>query len=369
MPRLPPTVERRVTRALLQLPAPALRRLAGPLSRSPEGFELDVQIQALLRLERFAKQPALHEGSLAEARARLDRLGPLLDVTGVRDVVAADRHVDGGSGKLAARVYTPSDARKPRGALVWFHGGGFVLGSLDSQDGLCRAIASRSCVVVVSVDYRLAPEHPFPAAVEDAVAATRWVLAHASEIGVDATAIAVGGDSAGGNLSAVVAQSLRDDRLRPAFQLLVYPGTDMTRSFPSHKFFRDGFILTKADVDWFVGHYLPDANTHRDPRASPLFATDLSRLPPAWVITAGFDPLRDEGDAYAEKMRSSGVRVEHIRATSMTHGFIQTAGVVREAARTLDRMALSLSAALADRAAHTEAAHSTSSSSTGSALS
>jgi acetyl esterase len=313
-----------------------------------------MQLQVLLRLMRAAREPALHEGSLAEARARVDRHGPLLDVTGVRDIIVTSRHVEGGKGALQARVYTPSSQPKPCGALVWFHGGGFVLGSLDSHDGLCRALASRARVTVVSVDYRLAPEHPFPAAVDDAVAATRWVLAHAAELGVDGAAVAVGGDSAGGNLSAVVTQALREDRARPAFQLLVYPATDMTRGFPSHKFFRDGFILTEASIDWFLRHYLADPTKRTDPRASPLLASDLSRLPPALVITAGFDPLRDEGDAYAERMRRSGVQVQHVRAESLLHGFITTGGSVREAARILDLAARSLSVALAGRATTAE---------------
>jgi acetyl esterase len=347
-PRPPARIEHAAARAFLRLPAPVLRRLAGPPVASPEGFELDVQLQALLWLMRIAQEPPTEQGGVGPARERMERAAPTLDVVGVEDVVTIDRQVDGAAGKLRARLYVPKGARDPGPALVWFHGGGFVLGSLDSHDRLCRGIASRAGLVVVSVDYRLAPEHPFPAPVEDGVAATRWVLAHAAGLGIDPRAVAVGGDSAGGNLSAVVARILRDEQLRPAFQLLIYPATDLTRSMASHRHFREGFFLPETTIDWFLAAYAPDPATHTDPRASPLFArpSDLERLPAAMVITAGFDPLRDEGDAYAAKLRDAGVAVEHVCVPGMVHGFMSMAGAVREADRTLERIARSLRRAL-----------------------
>jgi acetyl esterase len=295
-----------------------------------------------------AQEPPTQEGGVGPARERMDRAAATLDAYDVKDVVAMDRRIEGAGGALGGRLYVPAHgrARDPGPGLVWFHGGGFVLGSLDSHDGICRAIASRAGIVVLAVDYRLAPEHPFPAAVEDGIAATRWVFANARGLGLDPRRVAVGGDSAGGNLSAVVAQALRKDALRPAYQLLIYPATDLTRAFPSHKLFREGLLLPEDTIDWFLAAYAPDPATHTDPRASPLFADDLAGLPPAMVITAGFDPLRDEGDAYAEKLRAAGVDVEHVRATGMVHGFMSMAGAVREASRVLGRIVGALQARL-----------------------
>jgi acetyl esterase len=192
-----------------------------------------------------------------------------------------------------------------------------------------------SGAVVVSVDYRRAPEHPFPSPGEDAIAATRWVLQHARSLGLDPSRVAVGGDSAGGNLAAVVSQALRGEAVRPAFQLLVYPATDLTRSHPSHRFFRDGYFLSGASVDWYLQLFAPDPATHTDPRGSPLHARDLSGLPPALVLTAGFDPLRDEGRAYADKMRDAGVRTEYVCLEGAVHGVLSMAGALRVGARML----------------------------------
>jgi acetyl esterase len=276
----------------------------------------------------------------------MDRSLPSLDFAGVRDVVTLERRIPGPAGTMQARLYVPSAAADPSPGLVWLHGGGWVLGSLDSHDGICRALASRARLIVVSVDYRLAPEHPFPAGADDAVAATRWVLANAAGLGIDPERVAVGGDSAGGNLAAVTSQMLRDDSRRPAFQLLVYPGTDLTRSLPSHQKFREGFFLTEAGIEWFIANAFPDRTALRDPRASPLFAKDLGRLPPALVLTGGFDPLRDEGNAYAEKMRADGTTVELCCAESLPHGFFSMAGSIDEAARMFDLAIRALRSAL-----------------------
>jgi acetyl esterase len=343
--------ERAATFAVLGLPRGLLRRLVGAPVLSPEGYELDLQGQVQLWLTRVSKQPELHEGGVEHGRRTLDRVGALLEIRGLDDVLAVDRTLPGADGPRRARVYTPARARaKGAPGLVWFHGGGFVIGSIESHDGVCRALASRSGAVVISVDYRLAPEHRFPAAVDDAVAATRWVLENAASLGIDPAAVAVGGDSAGGNLAAVAALALRGAPLAPAFQLLVYPVTDMTRSLPSHRLFRAGFTLPEPTITWFRERYLPDVSSETDPRASPLFAKDLSGLPPALVVTAGFDPLRDEGRAYAGRLSDAGVELEHVCSEGSMHGFLNTAGAIDESARVLDLAASRLREALARRA-------------------
>jgi acetyl esterase len=342
--------ERAAALAVLNLPRGLLRRLAGPARRSPEGYEMDLQSQALLWLMRAGKQPELHESGVEGGRHILESSGRVLDISGIRDVTAVDRTVPGAAGPRSVRIYTPSGAREGRGGgLVWFHGGGFVLGSIESHDGVCRALASRSGAIVVSVDYRLAPEHRFPAGVDDALAATRWVLENGASIGIDPANVAVGGDSAGGNFATLVALALRGATRSPVFQLLVYPATDLTRAQPSHRTFREGVLLPEKTILWFKQHYLPDASFESDPRASPLFVKDLSGLPPALVITAGFDPLRDEGHAYATRMRDAGIKVEYVCFEGLMHGFFNTVGGIAEAARGLDLAADRLRQALAGR--------------------
>ena len=211
-----------------------------------------------------------------------------------------DREIAG----VPVRIYRPS-AADGLPVLLYFHGGGWVIGDLDSHDGVSRDLASQAGILVIAVDYRLAPEHKFPAAVDDSLAVTQWVLDHAAEVGGDPSRVAVGGDSAGGNLAAILAHELRG---RLAFQLLVYPATDMTMSFPSITDNGEGYLLTKASMDWFTGHYLDGTGAdRRELRLSPLNNTDWTGLPPALVITAEFDPLRDEGEAYAAKLQAAGV--------------------------------------------------------------
>jgi len=346
--RPPVIVERAVARTFLALPPVVLRRIVGPPRRSPEGLELDLEAQALLRLMAITGARAMHDGGVERARRRLDREGSTLDPRGFADVETRDLVVPCPAGPRAARAYRPAASRgvAPSPALVFFHGGGFTLGSLRSHDGICRALASKAGVVVIAVDYRLAPEHPFPAAVEDAVEATRWVLDNAASLGVDPSAVAVGGDSAGGTLATVAAQMLRDAPRRPAFQLLMYPATDATRRQASHRHFAEGLMLASSTIDWFLANYFPSPSMTTDPRASPLFAHDVSGLPPALVLTAGFDPLRDEGKAYADRMRAAGVDVEYVCSEGSVHGFMNMAGVLYEPARMLalaaDRLARAL---------------------------
>lgn len=350
--RLPTAVERATTRAVLSLPRRLLRVLAGPPRRTEEGFEMDLQMQVLLRMVAALRIPPMHAGTVEQARATMDRAAPTLDFEPRAGVSVRNTTVQGAAGPLRARVYTPLSLRGAAAAagLVYFHGGGWVVGSLDSHDRVCRVLADEAGVVLVAVDYRLAPEHPFPAAADDAIAAARAILADAGAFGIDPARLAVAGDSAGGNLSAVVAQALRDDARRPVLQVLVYPGTDMTRSMRSHGQFRDSYFLSKDASDWYLERYMGKSGAERDPRASPLFASDLSRLPPALVITAGFDPLRDEGRAYADKMAAAGVTVEHVCVEGMPHGFLTLGGALTEAARIVHLVADRVRAGVSKRA-------------------
>jgi acetyl esterase len=257
-------------------------------------------------------------------------------VTGGRPIPMArvqELRMPGPAGTIPARLYgPPGGGPAARALLIFFHSGGWVIGDLDTHDGVCRFLAANSGATVLSVDYRLAPEHPFPAAVEDAHAAFGWAAEHAAELGADPARIAVGGDSGGGNLAAVTCVLARDSGgPRPAMQLLLYPSTDATGGQRSRQLFAEGFMLTTADLEWFEGHYLPDPAAREDPRVSVLRAEDLSGLPPAFVVTAGFDPLRDEGEAYAERMREAGVPVALRRHAGLIHSFANMTAVSRTA--------------------------------------
>jgi acetyl esterase len=335
-------------RAVLSLPPAVLRVLFRAPRTSPDGLRLDAQTQALLALSKATHQPDAPDLGVQRARRYVENVGPSLDAV-VSDVTTRDTSLPGATESRRARVFTPDGGRPPSPGVVFFHGGGFVLGSLDSHDRCCRALASKARVVVVSVDYRLAPESRFPAAVDDAVAATRWVLANAESLGIDPAAVAVAGDSAGGTLAAVVAQLLRGEQRCLAFQLLIYPLTVVRGGTRSREYFREGYFLSGRAIDWYVSNYIPDASQHTDPRASPILARDLSGLPPALVLTAGFDPLRDEGRAYAEKMRAAGVPATHVCAEGSIHGFFNASGSLRESARMLDLAADHLTRALSDR--------------------
>jgi acetyl esterase len=232
--------------------------------------------------------------------------------------------------------------------LVFLHGGGWVLGGLDSHDGVCRLLAATAGVAVLSVAYRLAPENPFPAAVDDAFAAFRWAAANAAALGADPARIAIGGDSAGGNLAAAVSILARDAEVaEPAMQLLLYPATDAVGGQRSRELFADGFLLTKADIEVCEGHYLPPGTDRHDPRVSVLRAPDLRRLPPAYIATAGFDPLRDEGEAYALRLREAGVPVILRRQESLIHAFANLTAISPGSAAAMTEAAAALRAGLA----------------------
>jgi acetyl esterase len=229
------------------------------------------------------------------------------------------------SGSIPARVYTSMKLRQANGlapCLVFFHGGGWVIGDLDSHDVVCRKLADEGQLIVISVDYRLAPEHKFPAAIDDAIAATKWIAANATPLGIDASRLMVGGDSAGGNLAAVVAISARDgDGPAVAGQVLIYPAIDFAMTHPSHSEPETSILLTHSVIRWFRDHYLNAAADVHDWRASPARAETLTGLPPAYVLTAGADPLRDEGDEYAARLKEAGVTVTHRTFPGQFHGF------------------------------------------------
>ena len=245
-----------------------------------------------------------------------------------------DLKAPGPGGEMTLRLVRPlgSVPGKKLPVLVYYHGGGWVIGDLDSHDTLCRELANGSGCAVVAVDYRMGPEHRFPAAVDDVIAATRWVHANAAALDLDASRIAVGGDSAGGNLAAVVAIAARDAGDLPlAFQLLIYPATDMRRGAPSHQSNGEGYLLTRDTITYFHDHYIDDAKHDLDWRVSPLLHPDLSRLPPAFVLTAGYDPLRDEGLQYAQALTEAGNRAALVCFERQIHGFITMGKVIDEA--------------------------------------
>ena len=239
------------------------------------------------------------------------------------------------AGSIPARIYTPTRLRKANGlapGLVFFHGGGWVIGDLDSHDVVCRKLADEGELMVVSVDYRLAPEHKFPAAVDDAIASTKWIAENAKQFGIDASRLMVGGDSAGGNLAAVVAISARDGSGPDiAGQLLIYPAIDFAMTHPSHREPETSILLTHSVIRWFRDHYLNGAADVGDWRASPARARTLIGLPPAYVLTAGADPLRDEGDEYARRLKEAGVAVTHRTFPGQFHGFFTMGKLLQQA--------------------------------------
>ncbi len=294
-------------------------------------------------------RPAYHQLSPKDARQLFRETRPASTPTPPEIGAVRDLMADGPLGPIPLRLYRPADVpvATPLGVLVFFHGGGWVIGDLETHDVLCRQLTAESGVSVVSVDYRLAPEHKFPAAADDAWAATRWIVAHAAELGIDANRVAVGGDSSGGNLAAVVALLARDqDAPSIAWQVLLYPVTDVGAETRSYRDFAEGYLLTREGMRWFAAHYLNAAADATDWRASPLRAPSLAGLPPALVVTAGFDPLRDEGEAYAVRLREAGVRVDAVCYGGMLHGFVPMGRLIDTGNRAVSFVAASLRQAL-----------------------
>jgi acetyl esterase len=302
--------------------------------------KLDPIVRQLLEAAEAEGNPPLESFSPEEARKVA--IESLKMVGGTMEPVHAieNLRIPGPEGEIPIRIYTP-DAPAPRPALVYFHGGGWVVCDLDTHDVVCTAMARRAGAVVVAVDYRLAPEHKFPAAVIDSYAATSWVASNSEKLGIDPKRISVGGDSAGGNLAAVVALKSRDeDGPAIALQVMVYPVTDLS-SFdtPSYREFGQDHYLTKSEMEWFRSHYLRSMEDARDPHASPLLALDLSELPPALIITAECDPLRDEGQAYAKRLEYDGVPVTYTCYAGMIHPFFSLSGAIPQAFDAIQQVA------------------------------
>jgi acetyl esterase len=295
---------------------------------------VDPQIQALLDLR--AALPPMHTLSVAEARAQVVPIEvPELRVPAVAEV--RQQEIPGPAGPLAVRLYTPR-GQGPFPLMVFFHGSGFVVCSLDTHDAMCRNLAAGSGCLVASVDYRLAPEHRFPAAPEDCLAATRWLAPHAAELGADRGRVLVAGDSAGGNLATVTALRIRDEG-GPALigQLLIYPVTDhVDADYHSYVENAEGYGLTTDGMRWFWRHYLGNAADAAHPHAAPMRAANLAGLPPALIVTAQYDPLRDEAEAYGERLRLAGVPVEIRRWNGVNHGFFFVPGLVDRASAAID---------------------------------
>ena len=306
---------------------------------------LDSQAKFLLEQMEAAGAPPMSSLSPEEARLTTD----FSALAGIPEKVGRveNQVIPGPGGDIPVRIYTPN-GEGPFPSLVFYHGGGWVIGDLDTVDVPCRLLANRANCVVVSVDYRLAPEHKFPAAADDAYAAAKWVVENGPSIKVDSSRVAVGGDSAGGNLAAVVSLMARDkNEIDLAYQLLIYPVTNHSYETVSYSDNADGYLLTKDSMIWFWDHYLRNPQDGDNPYASPLKAEDLSGLPPALVITAEFDPLRDEGEAYAQRLKEAGVSVEETRYNGMIHGFFWMPGALDQGMKAVNQAADALKRALA----------------------
>lgn len=311
---------------------------------------LDPLLKAFLDGLAAQPQPKLWEMQPSAAR---DAFIVLMQAVGPKDVpigTVTNLVIPGPAGDIPARSYLPvAIGSEPQPTLIFFHGGGFVLGSIDTHDGLCRMLANSSGCRVISVEYRLAPEHRFPGAVEDAFAAARWIETNAAQLGVDANRLAVGGDSAGAALAAVVSQQARDAGApKLAFQMLLFPATDLRADTASRRNFTEGYFLEARDIGWFFSHYLGSDADAADPKASPLVVDSLANLPPAYIMVAEFDPLHDEGFAYAEKLRAAGVKVTLDDYPGMVHDFIYLQAVLPQAAEALGAAGSALKTALQD---------------------
>jgi acetyl esterase len=314
-------------------------------------MSLDPQARALLDAAKASGAPEMWELTPDQARAeylrRTERVRAGVDIYRVED-----RQIPGPVQPIKVRVYTPQVSQEQASlpVLVWYHGGGFVIGDLDSHDSACRALANQTECLVVAVDYRLAPEHKFPGAVEDCEAALQWVAAHATELGGDPGRIAVGGDSAGGNLAAVVALLAREKGgPKLCFQLLIYPCVAPEPETPSHHQFAEGYLLTRKTITWFFKQYLRSSKDTLDPRYAPLEEKDLSSLPPSLVIVAGFDPLRDEGVDYAKALIDAGNKVTLSNYEGMIHGFYLMGGMIDKANQAIEESAQHLKEAFTVR--------------------
>jgi acetyl esterase len=298
------------------------------MALDPNAVNLDPQAKAVLDMIALANRVPVSQLTPSLARAQFIELCRRTGKSGDWAVATADHEIPGAAGSLKSRLFRPRSAAAVRlPVLLFFHGGGFCIGDIDTHDAICRQLADAAQCAVLAVDYRLAPEHRFPAAVEDCQAALRFIAAEDADLSVDPQRIAVGGDSAGGNLAAVCAIFARDGGIRLAGQVLIYPATDWVSSYPSREDYADGFLLTQEAIEWFGGNYV-DASQRHDWRVSPMLVPDLSRLAPALIVCGECDPLLGESQAYAEKLRHCGNDVRFHLYPGMIHGFLTMGGVI-----------------------------------------
>lgn len=329
-------IERRISRVALR------GRLARWLARSRRapvgGRVLDVQLGAMLRLDDLTGEGGVKGLTPEAARARMRRTVPIVAPRVPADVRREDLTLPGAAGPLPCALWSPAGLARPAPCVFYVHGGGWATGDLETHAPFCAGLASRARCVVLAVTYRLSPEHKFPAAVEDVDALFRSLPARAKELGIDTTRVAISGDSAGGNLCAVLARHTRREKFAPLAQFLIYPATDLTRSFASHRTYGGRYMLTKDSIDWYLAHYVRSAADERDPDASCLFADDVAGVAPAVVYTAGFDPLVDEGKAYADKLAAAAVPVRYRCFEDLIHGFNLMGGAVAAARRATEEI-------------------------------
>jgi acetyl esterase len=310
---------------------------------------LDAEARALLDLMEKAVQdgrPKLSSLPYATGRKAVDKMSEDSEAEPLAVGEIDDGGFAGPGGEIHFRHYVPFNANPgPLPTLIYYHGGGFVIGTIETHDSTCRRLANKSRCQVVSIDYRLSPEHPFPAPIDDGVAAFRHIRDNAAAFGADPTRIAVGGDSAGGAIAAVVCQLCRDaGETGPAFQMLIYPATDSSRQSFSRKAFAEGYFLTKELMDWFWKAYVPAGTDLADLRLSPLLAQDFKGLPPAFVLTAGYDPLRDEGRAYADRLIEAGIKTTYANYPGTIHGFFSLTRFLSQGLRANDEAAAVMAA-------------------------
>lgn len=334
-----------LARRILRLPPAFVAKLLGKRRRVVHGIALDPTVQLSLDLFKLTGRPTMDKLPPEAARRELAKLVPIADLAPRPLLDVQDRTIPGPAGAMPIRIYRDQPGIRP--ALVYIHGGGFVVGGLDTHDPPLRELAHQSGCVIVALDYRLAPEHPFPAALDDAIAALGWVQSHATELQVDPARIAMGGDSAGGNLTAATCHELRrTGRQLPAAQLLIYPAVDMHNLAPSRTTYATGYFLNRELIDMFVTAYVPSPEMTADPRVSPLLATDFAGQPPALLLTAGFDPLQDEGQAYGRKLLDAGCKVTFVHFATQIHGVFGMAGAVADGKRAIAACADFLRASL-----------------------
>jgi acetyl esterase len=318
-------VKATVVRTVFALPKPVRRLLAGPPLRI-DGQEMALDAQLMIALKNRSGSDVF-DGSVEEARARYDEAPSLVGYESPVPIATQEIFIPTEYGEVPVTLYTPAGLPEPSGLLVYFHGGGFSVGSRLSHDPIARYLASHGGARVLSVEYRRAPEHQFPAPVNDALAAFEYACDHATALGADPACIAVGGDSAGGNLAAVTAQqAVRRGGHVPAFQLLIYPATDLSTRRPSRDLFAEGSTFTDRNLQWVMANYIPPGADLTDPRLSPQHG-DVTGLPPAYIASAGFDPVRDDGEAYADKLRAGGIPVALVRQADLPHGYLNFVGL------------------------------------------